>query len=42
VPDVVLGVADLPVNATYKVDRTELRRLAARAVASQAEAGRRR
>ena len=38
VPDIVLGVADLPVNATDKVDRAELRRLAALAVA-RGEAG---
>ena len=42
VPDIVLGVADLPVNATYMVDRAELRRRAARAAAGQAVAGRRR
>jgi acyl-CoA synthetase (AMP-forming)/AMP-acid ligase II len=35
VPDIVLGATDLPVNATYKVDRAELRRRAARAVADQ-------
>jgi acyl-CoA synthetase (AMP-forming)/AMP-acid ligase II len=34
-PDLVVPVEDLPVNATYKVDRTELRRLAAAAVAQQ-------
>jgi len=38
VPDVVLGVADLPVNATYKVDRAELRRRAALAVRREAGA----
>jgi acyl-CoA synthetase (AMP-forming)/AMP-acid ligase II len=38
VPDVVLGVADLPVNATYKVDRAELRRQAALAVRREAGA----
>ena len=35
VPDIVLGVADLPANATDKVDRAELRRQAALAVAGQ-------
>jgi acyl-CoA synthetase (AMP-forming)/AMP-acid ligase II len=35
VPDMVLVVADLPVNATFKVDRAELLRLAAAAVAGQ-------
>jgi acyl-CoA synthetase (AMP-forming)/AMP-acid ligase II len=34
-PDLVVAVADLPVNATYKLDRTELRRMAAIAVAEQ-------
>jgi acyl-CoA synthetase (AMP-forming)/AMP-acid ligase II len=34
-PDIVLVVEDLPVNATFKVDRAELLRLAASAVASQ-------
>ena len=38
VPDIVLGVADLPVNATYKVDRAELRRRAALAVRREAGA----
>lgn len=32
-PDLVVPVDDLPVNATYKVDRTELRRRAAIAIA---------
>jgi acyl-CoA synthetase (AMP-forming)/AMP-acid ligase II len=35
VPDLVLVVDDLPVNATFKVDRAELLRQAALAVASQ-------
>lgn len=35
VPDIVLVVEDLPVNATFKVDRTELLRRAALAVAGQ-------
>jgi acyl-CoA synthetase (AMP-forming)/AMP-acid ligase II len=34
-PDLVVPVEDLPVNATYKIDRTELRRRAAIAVARQ-------
>jgi acyl-CoA synthetase (AMP-forming)/AMP-acid ligase II len=34
-PDLVVLVDDLPVNATYKIDRTELRHLAATAVARQ-------
>lgn len=34
-PDLVVPVDDLPVNATYKIDRTELRRRAAVAVARQ-------
>ena len=34
-PDLVVVVDDLPVNATYKIDRTELRRRAAIAVARQ-------
>jgi acyl-CoA synthetase (AMP-forming)/AMP-acid ligase II len=34
-PDVVVSVEDLPVNATYKIDRTELQRRAAIAVARQ-------
>jgi acyl-CoA synthetase (AMP-forming)/AMP-acid ligase II len=34
-PDLVMAVADLPVNATYKIDRTELRRQAAAAIAQQ-------
>ncbi|MFD0690685.1 class I adenylate-forming enzyme family protein [Actinomadura fibrosa] len=34
-PDLVVWVDDIPVNATYKVDRTELRRRAAEAVARQ-------
>jgi acyl-CoA synthetase (AMP-forming)/AMP-acid ligase II len=34
-PDLVVPVDDLPVNATYKIDRTELRRLAAIAVSRQ-------
>jgi acyl-CoA synthetase (AMP-forming)/AMP-acid ligase II len=35
VPDIVLVVEDLPVNATFKVDRAGLLRQAAQAVASQ-------
>jgi len=35
VPDLVVPVEDLPVNATYKIDRGELRRLAALALARQ-------
>jgi acyl-CoA synthetase (AMP-forming)/AMP-acid ligase II len=35
VPDIVVVVADLPVNATFKVDRAELLQRAAAAVASQ-------
>ncbi|XVQ08295.1 AMP-binding enzyme [Spirillospora sp. CA-255316] len=34
-PDVVVWLDDLPVNTTYKIDRTELRRRAADAVAEQ-------
>jgi acyl-CoA synthetase (AMP-forming)/AMP-acid ligase II len=34
-PDLVVAVDDLPVNATYKLDRTQLRRMAAIAVAEQ-------
>ncbi|MFV2176471.1 class I adenylate-forming enzyme family protein [Actinomadura sp. LOL_016] len=34
-PDIVVWADDLPVNATYKIDRSELRRRAARAVAAQ-------
>jgi acyl-CoA synthetase (AMP-forming)/AMP-acid ligase II len=39
VPDLVLLVDDLPVNATYKVDRTALRRLAADAVSRSGRGG---
>jgi acyl-CoA synthetase (AMP-forming)/AMP-acid ligase II len=35
-PDLVVWLDDLPVNATYKIDRAELRRRAARAVADAA------
>jgi acyl-CoA synthetase (AMP-forming)/AMP-acid ligase II len=34
-PDLVVPVDDLPVNATYKLDRTRLRRMAAIAVTEQ-------
>jgi acyl-CoA synthetase (AMP-forming)/AMP-acid ligase II len=34
-PDIVVPVEDLPVNATYKIDRSELRRQAAIAVGRQ-------
>ncbi|MFC5751879.1 class I adenylate-forming enzyme family protein [Actinomadura rugatobispora] len=34
-PDIVVWLDDLPVNATYKIDRTELRRRAEDAVARQ-------
>ncbi|OLT31141.1 hypothetical protein BJF79_09110 [Actinomadura sp. CNU-125] len=34
-PDIVVRADDLPVNATYEIDRTELRRRAAEAVAAQ-------
>jgi acyl-CoA synthetase (AMP-forming)/AMP-acid ligase II len=34
-PDIVVWVPDIPVNATYKVDRNELRRMAVEAVSRQ-------
>ena len=41
VPDLVLFLDDLPVNATYKVDVTRLRQIAAESAARQPRVARR-